>query len=116
MCFRRGNVAIRSQPQRRESLQTQMAKIEQQIIRGTENLLLLAPVDLPAASGLLAKWRNERDQIQAEMNAAEQSAPIRFDADAIIAELDEMEQHLAGDSIPLAKTVFQRVFESVSLY
>jgi hypothetical protein len=106
---------IRSQPQRRESLQTQMAKIEQQISRGTENLLL-APADLPAARALLAKWRNERDQIQAEMNAAEQSAPIRFDADAIIAELDELEQHLAGDSIPLAKTAFQRVFESVSLY
>jgi len=67
---------IRSQPQRRESLEMQMAKVEQQISRGTENLLLLAPADLPAASALLAKWRNDRDQIQAELNAAEQSTPF----------------------------------------
>jgi len=33
-----------------------------------------------------------------------------------MAELDELEQHLTGDSIPLAKTAFQRVFERVTLY
>ncbi|MFO0870364.1 MAG: hypothetical protein U0935_15665 [Pirellulales bacterium] len=45
----------------------------------------------------------------------EETKPTTYDADAILAELDELEQHLTGDSLALAKAAFQRVFESVTL-
>ncbi|MBX3420749.1 MAG: hypothetical protein KF752_04250 [Pirellulaceae bacterium] len=41
---------------------------------------------------------------------------MSFDADAIIDELDELEEHLTGHSRSLAKAAFQRVFESITLY
>jgi hypothetical protein len=93
-----------------------LVKIGQQIAKGTENLLLLAPADLPAASAMLAQWRTQRDGLQTELDSAETTKPATYDADAILAELDELEQHLTGDSLPLAKAALQRVFESVALY
>lgn len=107
---------LRTRPERREALLVQLAKLDQQIAKGTENVLLLAAADIPAASALLANWRAQRDGLHAELDDAENSKPAALDADAILAELDELEQHLAGDSIPLAKAAIQRVFESVSLY
>lgn len=50
------------------------------------------------------------------VDAAEDAAPATYDADAVLAELDELELHLTGDSLPLAKAAFQRVFERISLY
>jgi hypothetical protein len=108
--------AVRGRPERRESLMSQVTKLEQQITKGTENLLLLAPADIPAASALLAQWREERDRVQAELDACEEAKPLAFDTDTILAELDELEKHLSGDCVPLAKAAFQRVFESITLY
>ena len=108
--------AVRERPERRDSLLAQISKLEQQITKGTENLLLLAPADIPAASALLAQWREERDRVQAELDACEEAEPLAFDTDTILAELDELEKHLSGDCVPLAKAAFQRVFESITLY
>lgn len=44
-----------------------MFKLDQQIAKGTEKLLLLAPVDIPAASSLLAQWRKQRDELQVNL-------------------------------------------------
>lgn len=107
---------LRTRPERRDSLLAQTVKLEQQIAKGTQNLLLLAPADIPAASALLAEWRQQRDALQSELDHANENQPVTFDADAVLAELDELEQHLTGDSATLAKTAFQRVFEKVSLY
>ena len=107
---------LRTRPERRDALLAQMVKLDQQIAKGTENLLLLAPADIPAATALLAQWRTQRDELQAELDNAEETKPATYDADAILAELDELEQHLTGDSLPLAKAAFQRVFESISHY
>lgn len=93
-----------------------VAKGAKQIAKGTEVLLLLAPADIPAASSLLAQWRTQRDALQDELDQADECQPSAFDADAVLAELDELEQHLTGDSISLAKTAFQRVFEKITLY
>lgn len=64
----------------------------------------------------MAQWRTQRDELQAELDNAEETKPATYDADAILAELDELEQHLTGDSLPLAKEAFQPVFESIALY
>ncbi len=59
-----------------------------QIAKGTQNLLLLAPADIPAASALLGEWRQQRDALQAELDHANENQPVTFDADAVLAELD----------------------------
>ncbi|MBX3420750.1 MAG: recombinase zinc beta ribbon domain-containing protein [Pirellulaceae bacterium] len=46
---------LRMRTECRESLLAQMIKLDQQITKRTENLLLLAAVDIPAASALLAQ-------------------------------------------------------------
>lgn len=52
---------LRTRPERREALLVQLAKLDRQIAKGTENLLLLAPADIRAASAMLADWRAQRD-------------------------------------------------------
>jgi hypothetical protein len=82
----------------------------------TENLRLLIPADIPTASTLLADWRAQRNMLQSELESDDMDTPVPFDIDAILAQLDELEQHITGDCIPAAKAAFQRVFESVALY
>ncbi len=108
--------AVERQPLRRESLLAQIAKLDQQISKGTENLLLMAPADIPAASGMLAHWREVRERVQVELNECQQVEPVPFDPDAVLAELDQLEEHLTGESVPLAKAAFLRVFERVTLF
>jgi hypothetical protein len=71
---------------------------------------------VPTNWRLLAQWRIQRDELQAQLDSDDDMEPMSFDADAIIAELDELEEHLTGDSSSLAKDAFQRVFESITLY
>ena len=106
----------RGRPARRTGLAASIDKLDLQITKGSENLLLLAPVDIPAASAMLGQWREQRNQLQAELDTEQQDAPAPYDVDAIMAELDELGNHITGDSIPLPKAVFHRVFESISLY
>ena len=107
---------IERRPQRRESLLAQITKLDLQISKGTENLLLMAPADIPAASDMLARWREERERVQVELDDCQQTEPIPFDADIVLAELDELEKHVTGESVPLAKAAFLRVFERVTLF
>ena len=108
--------ATKERPMRLESLLAQAAKLEQQIGKGTENLLLLAPADIPSASALLAQWREEREELQTQIDTFEEVEPAPFNEESVLAELDELEEHLTGASIPLAKTAIRRVFDHVDLY
>ncbi len=107
-CRRQRNREIERRPQRRESLQAQITKLDLQISKGTENLLLMAPADIPAASDMLARWREERERVQVELDDCQQTEPIPFDADIVLAELDELEKHVTGESVLLAKAAFLR--------
>lgn len=106
------------QPERRGSLEGQLDKLEQQIAQGTENLLLAAPADVPAATKILAKWRKDRDRLMAELAdvTAGESRQPRLDANAVMAELDRLEEHLDAGSVPLARSALRRVFKSASLH
>ena len=50
-----GDETLRTRPERRESLLAKLVKLDRQIAKGTENLLLLAPADISAATALLAQ-------------------------------------------------------------
>jgi hypothetical protein len=104
-------------PEREKAVREQLAKLDRQIAQGTENLLLLAPVHVPAAAQVLAKWRDERNQAQVDLDTlANKKAPDELDPDAVIAELQHLEEQLTSDCIPLAKAAFRRVFKSVRLF
>ena len=51
-------------------LQAKIDTLDKKIIRGTENLLLADPEDLPAMSRLLADWRGEREQLFSKLDEA----------------------------------------------
>ncbi len=57
-----------------------------------------------------------RECVLAELDDCQQAEPVPFDADAVLAELDELEKHLTGESVPLVRTAFLRVFERVTLF
>jgi len=107
---------VRMLPDRRNALLAQLAKLDQQVAKGTENLLLLAPADIPAASAMLAQWREQRNAVQADLDALANEKRTEIDADAVIAELDQLAEHLSSDAVPLAKAAFRRVFKTVKLY
>ena len=95
-----------------------MAKLDEQIGRETENLLLVDPSDLPTLKGILAGWRDDRDRVQVELEGQRVDAANspELDADAILAELDHLEEHLTADNVALAKAAFGRIFKSITLF
>ncbi len=92
--------------------------MEQQIARGRQNLLLVDPSDLLPLKEILAGWRDERDRVQAALDAERSKADAspELDEDAILAELDHLEEFLAQDSTALAKAAFGRIFKSITLF
>jgi len=84
-----------------DSLQGQISALDKKIKRGTENLLLANPDDMPDLSRLLADWRKERSALQNRLER-EAKAPAGMTAEAraekAIAELKRLKSHLqAGD-------------------
>jgi len=98
-------------------LRKQIAALEKQIERGAENLLLAEPEDARAAAKVLAKWRAQREALQADLKAAE--LPTGKDSDGTVgralayaAQLCERIQ----DMDPLVvREVFRKVFAKVTL-
>ena len=58
----------RGRPSRRAGLEAGSEKLASQIIKGSENLLLLARLDIPDTSAMLGQWREQRNQLQAAMD------------------------------------------------
>lgn len=104
-------------PQLAES-KSDVERINRKIREGTENRLLASRVDLPIASANLNRWWTDRERLQYEIAGMERGgkSSSELDPDAVIAELDHLEEHLTSESTPLARDAFQRVFESVTLF
>ena len=84
-----------------DSLQGQIGALDKKIKRGTENLLLANPDDMPELSRLLADWRKERTALQNRVER-EAKAPAGMTAEAraekAIAELKRLKTRLkTGD-------------------
>lgn len=58
----------RGRPSQRAGLEASIEKLDSQITKGSENLLLLAPVDFPAASAMLGHWREQRNPLQVALD------------------------------------------------
>jgi len=70
------------------------------------------------ANGILAAWRDERERLETEIAATNTNGndELEFDPEAIIAELDHLQEHVTSDNVLLAKAAFQRVFKTVTLF
>ena len=53
-----------------KGLQTKITALDRKIAKGSENLLLADPANVPELSDLLGRWRKERDRMQADLEAA----------------------------------------------
>jgi hypothetical protein len=84
-----------------KATQAQIAALDKKIARGSENLLLADPENLPDLSRLLADWRKQRVALQNELQRAA-AAPGGMTADQLAdkatGELKRLRTHLrAGD-------------------
>ncbi len=107
-----------NRPNRLAELETRLAALDRQIAKGKENLLLVDAADVPELTQVLSGWRDERSDVQSQLEAEranEREAPD-LDADRVLAELEELEEHLSVDCAPLAKAAFSRLFKSVTLF
>ena len=113
-----GRERDRDRPNRVKEFETRLADLDRQIRRGTENLLLVDAGDIPDLKRILDGWREERDAVQASLEAERTSdaASPELDADGLLAELDHLEEHLASDCVVSAKAAFSRIFKSVKLF
>ena len=85
--------AVHTEPARRRALLAQATKLDEQIGKGNEYLLLLAPADIPAVSKLLAQWREPRNELHVTLNEATDTHLMAVDADAVMGQLDELDLH-----------------------
>lgn len=106
----------RERPSRVNEMETQLAELERKISRGTENLLLVDPSDVPALRTVLADWRSQRDDLQASLAAERGSKPVGIDPDEVLAQLERLHEHLASECSATAREAFGQVFESISLF
>ena len=102
-------------------LRASLAKLDQQIERGVGNLLLLDPANVPAAQRLLQEKRDRREAIQAQIDAAADSAS-RHGQDSgqssvarVQSRLERLGEQIRHADPAVAREAFRALFESVSL-
>jgi DNA invertase Pin-like site-specific DNA recombinase len=100
-----------------KALQKQLAALNKQIETGTKNLLLADEETAPLAQKMLAEWRQQRDQVQAQLQGAERSLESpQVRADRAIGQLRKWREGLRSPSEPLRREAIHRTCESITLY
>jgi hypothetical protein len=103
MADERTKQAIRNEISRRSEkveanvgrLESQLQAVRAKIERGTENLALANPDDVPGISKLLAAWRDEETTILAQLRQAQGDPAPSPDAMEIIGHLEELLERLS---------------------
>ncbi len=98
-------------------LQQRLASLDAQIAKGKQNLLLVDAEDMPDLKRILAGWKDDRSVIEKQL--ADQQQPASepdVDADALIEELNHLEEHQTSNESLLARSAFRRIFKSVTLF
>ncbi len=102
-----------------ESLRSRIAAMDKKIQRGTENLLLAAPDDMPDLSRMLGDWRTERAKLQDQLER-EATAPAGMTADQrarqAIAELKHLRERIAADDPALVRAAVKELVDEVRLW
>jgi len=104
-----------------KQLEKQISALNAKITRGTENLLLADPADVPAARDLLAKWRDEKAALEAEYatlarSPAGKGQDAATRAKAALKELERLRDDLASDDPALVKEVFSQLVDRIDLW
>ena len=113
---------LKSQPEGRAEVKTIKVKIttlDNKIVRGTENLLLADPEHIGALSTMLTDWKQERDQLQSDletMNAVVGSNTIAEQTKLAIAELKHLREQFRSADPALIKGVISAMVEGIELW
>ncbi len=102
-------------PGAQEGLRNKLAKIERQIERGQQNLLLADPQDVPACQKLLATWRAERSELEASLDALSGQQMtgehgVEQIADRAMHELRHLHKRMSGGNPATARSAFMEMF------
>ena len=93
-----------------DALEKQLAAVRTKIERGTENLALANPEDVPGISRLLAGWREEHAKLKEKLQQARGEGGPTPESLAIMARLDQLLDHLSeADCEKLAFAIRQTV-------
>lgn len=103
-----------------KELAAQIAKVESQIKRGQENLLLADPQDVQACQAMLSTWRATRDELRAAIDAAESLQRRSSDGSnqlvqKALRELGRLPERLSAVNSATARDALQAVFARVTL-
>lgn len=101
------------------ALKARLTAVETKITKGTENLLLASPEDMPEVSAMLARWRQQRGKLQAELEAAAALAAGWSHgelADRAVAEYEKLRQHLCGGAPLEVREVIRCLIDSITLW
>ncbi len=91
-------------------LESQIANVRAKIERGTENLALADPADVPGITKLLSKWRKEESQLKEKLCVIQGEQAPSPEAVEVIGRLDELLECLSeADREKLAFAIRQTV-------
>jgi DNA invertase Pin-like site-specific DNA recombinase len=102
-----------------KATQAQIAALDKKIARGSENLLLADPENMPDLSRLLADWRKERAALQDSLQRAA-AAPGGMTPDQLansaIAELKRLRTHLRAGDPSKVRAVLKSLVAEIPLW
>jgi site-specific DNA recombinase len=108
-------------PVKATEAKARLARLEKQIKRGTENLLLIDGEDVPAAQKVLIEWRQERDRLKAQLDAQDAATP-RLDGpvdvlvERAMEQMRELQERISSASPNKSREGFRQLFESITLF
>jgi site-specific DNA recombinase len=101
-----------------KGLQTRISALDRKIAKGSENLLLSDPANVPELSDLLGKWRKERDALQAELERAA-ACPNGTDAAQLVkraeASIKRLREKLNATDPSLVRAAVKEMVQDVTL-
>jgi DNA invertase Pin-like site-specific DNA recombinase len=104
---------------RRERLKARAETLAAQIDRGNENLAILPADRVPGVVAKVRQWEREREEVLAELRAAEATSPVE-DLEAHIKAAEEvlwsLEDAIEAGDRPLLRQVLREMVEKVVLY
>ncbi|HEX4147828.1 MAG TPA: zinc ribbon domain-containing protein, partial [Pirellulales bacterium] len=104
----------RGQPE----IEREIAKLDKQIKRGTENLLLAESEDIPAAQELLREWRQRRKELSQELKARQKGSsgsPEELVERAMQMAMQLRERVSSGNQA-VTRNALRQVFRSITIF
>jgi len=116
----RAKLRTEASPADGAALEAQLAKLAKQIEKGTRNLMLADPDDFEQAQKVLTEWREERDSLQAVLDAGtgrKNRSGGNFEqiVNGALKELRTLTDHLADEDSAIARNAFRAVFSRVTV-